>query len=114
MDEKNVKVIVEGKRRARILEYVSTYPFYQVLAKEIRPAEDAGPETPRILKRVLVLFEEYLKLNQNANLQIHHPRPPRSHPGTDRRHHRLPSVRAPRGETEPAGDDQQPGTSDAA
>jgi len=69
MDDKNVKVIVEGKRRARILEYVSTHPFYQVLAKEIRPSEASGPETPEVLKRVLVLFEEYLKLNQNANYQ---------------------------------------------
>jgi ATP-dependent Lon protease len=69
MDDKNVKVIVEGKRRARILEYVSTHPFYQVLAKEIRPSEDTAPETPEVLKRVLVLFEEYLKLNQNANYQ---------------------------------------------
>ncbi len=33
MDDKNVKVIVEGRRRARILEYVSSYPFYQVLVK---------------------------------------------------------------------------------
>ena len=69
MDDKNVKVIVEGKRRARILEYVSTHPFYQVLAKEIRPSEDIAPGTPEVLKRVLVLFEEYLKLNQNANYQ---------------------------------------------
>jgi ATP-dependent Lon protease len=69
MDDKNVKVIVEGKRRARILEYVSTHPFYQVLAKEIRPSEAGGPETPEVLKRVLILFEEYLKLNQNANYQ---------------------------------------------
>jgi len=30
MDEKNIKVIVEGKKRARILEYLSTYPHYQI------------------------------------------------------------------------------------
>ncbi len=69
MDDKNVKVIVEGRRRARILEYVSTQPFYQVLAKEIPPSEESAADLAEILKRVLVLFEEYLKLNQNANFQ---------------------------------------------
>jgi len=69
MDDKNVKVIVEGRRRARILEYVSTQPFYQVLAKEIPPSEEAAADVVEVLKRVLMLFEEYLKLNQNANFQ---------------------------------------------
>jgi ATP-dependent Lon protease len=69
MDEKNVKVIVEGKRRARILEFVSSYPFYQVLAKEIKILEEPAKETQEELKHVLVLFEDYLKLSQNTNFQ---------------------------------------------
>ena len=43
MDDKNIKVIVEGKRRARVIEYLSTYPFYQILAKEITASR---PELP--------------------------------------------------------------------
>lgn len=69
MDDKNVKVIVEGRRRARIVEYISTDPFYQVLAREISPSEETAEEVVEVLKRVLVLFEEYLKINQNANFQ---------------------------------------------
>jgi len=69
MDDKNIKVICEGKRRARIIEYLSTYPFYQVLAKEIKEIEESGPETRDFLKRVLALFEDYLKLSQNVNFQ---------------------------------------------
>jgi ATP-dependent Lon protease len=69
MDDKNVKVIVEGKRRARILEFLSSFPYYQVLAKEIRTIESPGKEGEEELKRVLALFEEYLKLSQNANFQ---------------------------------------------
>ncbi len=68
-DEKNMKVIVEGKKRARIIEYLSTYPFYQVLAKVVKEIEDTSLETPETLKRVMALFEDYLKLNQNANLE---------------------------------------------
>ncbi len=69
MDDKNIKVIVEGKRRARIIEYLSTSPFYQVLAKEVKDVEDTGTETRELLKKILELFEEYLKLSQNASFQ---------------------------------------------
>jgi ATP-dependent Lon protease len=68
-DEKNVKVIVEAKKRARVIEYLSTYPYYQVLAKVIKEIEDHSPEIKELLKRVLSLFEDYLKLNQNANIE---------------------------------------------
>ncbi len=67
-DEKNMKVIVEGKARARIVEYLSTYPYYQILAKVLKEAGDHTQDAKELLKRVLSLFEEYLKLNQNANL----------------------------------------------
>jgi ATP-dependent Lon protease len=69
MDNKNIKVIVEGKRRGRILEYLITYPFFQVLVKEVKQLEGDSQETQKILKRVLVLFEDYLKLSQNANFE---------------------------------------------
>ncbi|HYA49182.1 MAG TPA: endopeptidase La [Burkholderiales bacterium] len=67
-DERNMKVIVEGKSRARIVEYLSTYPYYQILAKVIKEVDDQAPEGRELLKRVLALFEDYLKLIQNANL----------------------------------------------
>ena len=67
IDDKNIKVIVEGKKRARILEYLSTYPHYQILAKEINEIETDSIEVREILKTVLSLFEDYLKLSQHAN-----------------------------------------------
>ncbi len=67
-DDRNMKVIVEGKSRARIVEYLSTYPHYQILAKVIKEVEDHVPESRELMKRVLALFEDYLKLNQNTNL----------------------------------------------
>lgn len=69
MDDKNIKVIVEGKKRARILEYLSTYPHYQILAKEIKEIENDSPEVREILNTVLSLFEDYLKLSQHANFE---------------------------------------------
>jgi ATP-dependent Lon protease len=67
-DDRNMKVIVEGKSRARIVEYLSTYPYYQILAKALKEVDDHVPESKELLKRVLALFEDYLKLNQNTNL----------------------------------------------
>lgn len=67
-DDQNMKVIVEGKRRARVIEYLATVPFYQVLAKIIKDVEDHGPESKELHKRVLALFEEYLKIHQSANV----------------------------------------------
>ncbi|MBC7364086.1 MAG: endopeptidase La [Candidatus Aminicenantes bacterium] len=67
-DERNMKVIVEGLNRARIIEYLSTYPYYQIIAKVLKEKEDDSPETRELLQRVLSLFEEYLKVNQNANI----------------------------------------------
>ena len=67
MDDKNMKVIVEGKKRARIVEYLSTFPFYQVLAKELREVDSDNEKLREILKVVLTLFEDYLKLSQHAN-----------------------------------------------
>jgi ATP-dependent Lon protease len=69
MDDKNVKVIVEGRKRARIIEFLSTYPFFQVLVKEMKEIEVDSAEAGELLKRVLTLFEDYLKLSQNANFE---------------------------------------------
>ena len=52
MDDKNMKVIVEGRKRARIIEYLSTYPFYQVLAKEMKEIDSDNEKIRETLKIV--------------------------------------------------------------
>ncbi|MFC2168994.1 endopeptidase La [Acidobacteriota bacterium] len=69
IDNKNIKVVVEGEKRARIIEYLNTQPFYQVLAKEIKEIELDSSELRESLKRVLTLFEDYLKLSQNVSFE---------------------------------------------
>ncbi|MCJ7682455.1 MAG: endopeptidase La [Candidatus Aminicenantes bacterium] len=69
MDDKNIKVIVEGKERARIIEFISAYPTYDVLVKEMKEIRNSGEEVNALLKRILSLFEDYLKLSQNANFE---------------------------------------------
>ncbi len=68
IDDKNLKVIVEGKKRARIIEYTKSYPYYEVLAKEIKQTKISDDESlDESLKRVLSLFEDYLKLTKHSN-----------------------------------------------
>lgn len=69
MDEKNIKVIVEGKCRARIIEFISSAPVYEVLVKEITESEHQSEEANDLMKRILYLFEDYLKLSQNVNFE---------------------------------------------
>jgi ATP-dependent Lon protease len=67
MDNKNIKVIVEGKKRSRIIEFLSIHPFYQVLAKEVKEIPAEGEKTKEILGMTLALFEDYLKLRKHIS-----------------------------------------------
>jgi ATP-dependent Lon protease len=68
IDDKNLKVIVEGKNRSRIIEYTQSYPYYEVLAKEVKQTKIKDDKSlNESLKRVLGLFEDYLKLTKHTN-----------------------------------------------
>ncbi|MFW6140168.1 MAG: endopeptidase La [Acidobacteriota bacterium] len=68
IDDKNLKVIVEGKKRSRIIEYTKSYPYYEVLAKEVEQTKiNDNKSLDESLKRVLSLFEDYLKLTKHTN-----------------------------------------------
>jgi ATP-dependent Lon protease len=59
-----IRVLVEGLNRARIIEYVSEEPYYQVSIKESRTkkALPQNPETEALLRQVVAYFEKYAKL----------------------------------------------------
>ncbi|MGH9390643.1 MAG: LON peptidase substrate-binding domain-containing protein, partial [Vicinamibacteria bacterium] len=59
-----VKVLVEGKKRARILRYVDSSNFFLVEAEEIEPATVRTPEIEALLRSVNATFENYVKLNK--------------------------------------------------
>jgi len=67
IDNNNIKVIVEGEKRARIIEFLSIYPFHQVLAKEVKEIPADGEKTKEVLGVTLALFEDYLKLRKHAS-----------------------------------------------
>jgi len=62
-----VKVLVEGKRRARIRRFTQTDGFFLVEAEEISepdPRDDKGAEIEALLRSIHGTFETYVKLNK--------------------------------------------------
>ncbi len=59
-----VKVLVEGKRRARIRRFASSERFFQVEAEEIEEPVERTVELEALMRSVHSTFEAYVKLNK--------------------------------------------------
>jgi ATP-dependent Lon protease len=59
-----VKVLVEGKKRARIVRYLDEAEFFLVAAEEIEEECDKTTEVEALIRSVNSTFENYVKLNK--------------------------------------------------
>ena len=59
-----VKVLVEGKRRARIRRFVGSEQFFQVEIEEIEEDNERTVEIEALVRTVHGVFESYVKLNK--------------------------------------------------
>jgi len=59
-----VKVLVEGKHRARICDYVSEDSYYSVEVEVVEEQGAEGPEFEVLLRSVNTTFESYVRLNK--------------------------------------------------
>lgn len=59
-----VKVLVEGKRRAQIKEYVATDPFFLANVVEVEEVREANVEIEALMRAAKDTFETYVKLNK--------------------------------------------------
>jgi len=59
-----VKVLVEGKKRARVLRYVENTEFFLVEVEEIHENNDVTIEVEALIRSVKSTFETYVKLNK--------------------------------------------------
>jgi ATP-dependent Lon protease len=59
-----VKVLVEGKKRARIARYVPNQEFFLVDVEEIEENSEATTEVEALIRSVNSTFENYVKLNK--------------------------------------------------
>ncbi|MEE9386230.1 MAG: endopeptidase La [Nannocystaceae bacterium] len=64
-----VKVLVEGKRRARIVRYLDTTKYLEVEVEVVEPAKadpKKEPEFAALMRSVQATFENYVKLNKRV------------------------------------------------
>jgi len=59
-----VKVLVEGKQRARIKRFASNEKFYEVEIEEVVEPEERSVEIEALIRSVHSTFEAYVKLNK--------------------------------------------------
>lgn len=68
-DEESVKVVVEGIKRARIVEYKRIIPFYEVSVKPLQKLSISVTEIKGHIQNLLRLFEDYVKHTQVVNFE---------------------------------------------
>ena len=65
----NIKVLVEGIERGKILQVVDTEGFMQATVRVARDSSEANPALEASMQRVTSLFEQYVKLCQALNYE---------------------------------------------
>ncbi|MCR4397756.1 MAG: endopeptidase La [Firmicutes bacterium] len=65
----NMRVVVEGKARVRIEEYVSQEPCFRVVARELSDVYDKPQEIDVLMKALLQEYEQYVRTSRKAPLE---------------------------------------------
>ncbi|MEQ1504281.1 MAG: endopeptidase La [Myxococcota bacterium] len=60
----NTKILVEGKRRAKVVRFVNNDRFFEVEMEEFAPRPDLDVEVQALVRTVKTTFERYVKLNR--------------------------------------------------
>ncbi|RZA24947.1 MAG: endopeptidase La, partial [Proteobacteria bacterium] len=59
-----VKVLVEGQRRARIVDFVQTDDYFQVNAETLPEQKGKGLENEALVRTIKMAFDNYVRLNK--------------------------------------------------
>jgi ATP-dependent Lon protease len=65
-----VKVLVEGERRGKILQFISSEPFYFIEETEVETPYQMTLELEALMRSVKKTFEAYAKFNQRINHEV--------------------------------------------
>src|SRR5579875_1583463 len=63
----NIKVLVEGTERAKIVQVTNEEGFFRASIRVVTVKTEPGPQTQQATERVTNLFEQYVKLSQSLN-----------------------------------------------
>lgn len=69
MPDGNIKVLVEGVERGKILSVSDEDGFFRVMVRTFPAKVEAGAVLEGLTTRVTSLFEQYVKLSQNVNYE---------------------------------------------
>ncbi len=65
-----VKVLVEGKRRAKIVEYSANNSYFLVEVEYVPEDDNLGVETEALIRTLVTAFENYVKLNKKIPSEV--------------------------------------------
>jgi ATP-dependent Lon protease len=65
----NIKVLVEGVERAKIVSVSEDEGFFRAVVKTFQYKVEPGAQLDALTSRVTTLFEQYVKLSQNLNYE---------------------------------------------
>ena len=63
----NIRVLVEGMERAKIVQLTSEDGFYRATLRTVGARTEPSPQLEQAARRVNGLFEQYVKLSQSLN-----------------------------------------------
>ncbi len=66
LPDQTVRVLVEGKGRARVTGFVPRSDFFQATIERIADSTDESKETEALVRTVKTNFEQYIKLNKKV------------------------------------------------
>jgi ATP-dependent Lon protease len=64
LPDNTVKVLIEGKRRGRIVDYIETERMIEAVVEEIPETTEGNVETEALVRSLKATFENYVKLNK--------------------------------------------------
>ena len=70
LPDNSVKILVEGKRRAKIREFLPGDNLFTVEVEEITEQANITPETKALMRSVPSTFESYVKLNKRISSDV--------------------------------------------
>jgi len=70
LPDNSVKVLMEGKRRSKIKEFLLHQDLFLVEIEEIKEPEKITPETKALMRSVPSTFETYVKLNKRISPEV--------------------------------------------
>jgi ATP-dependent Lon protease len=67
LPDSNIKLLVEGVDRARVIEWKEDKGFHRVVVKVLQRQKDTAGDVEQTMSKVVTLFEQYVKLSNNLH-----------------------------------------------